>query len=155
MSINLFNEYDKYGRSKVIRWINETYPERYKLDPKQGEYDRTDIDATGYTKSSEVWYKIECKDRWYPHTDFGGEWVIEDKKIKELRDGFRKGVYINTFSDDYIVVWDISSMSDEEIKNLPVKESNWKRTTVEDNGRVKKVKKLLPLSKAKIIAKMS
>lgn len=156
MSINLFTQADKAGRDKVINHINSKYPNRYKMEAKVGKYDRTDIDVTGYTKNNEVWYTWECKDRDYPHTAFTGQWVIEDDKIVALRKSSnRKGYYVNTFTDGYIAIWDISSMTEEEINSLPVKESDWKKTTVIDTGREKKVKKLLPLSKAKIIEKMS
>lgn len=155
MSINLFAQADKAGRDKVINHINNKYPNRYKMDPRF-ESDRTDIDVTGYTKNNEVWYTWECKDRNYPHTAFTGQWVIEDDKIVALREKKeRKGYYVNTFTDGYIAIWDISSMTDEEIERLPVKDSTWKKTTVIDTGKEKKVKKLLPLSMAKIIEKMS
>ena len=153
--MSLFTQADKAGRDKVINHINSKYPNRYRMEVKVGEYDSTDIDVTGYTKSNEVWYTWECKDRCFPHTAFTGEWVIEDKKIAALRGNTdRKGYYVNTFSDGYMVIWDISGMSDEEIEGLPVKECTWKKTTVVDSGKEKKVKKLLPLSKAKIIEKM-
>lgn len=154
--MNLFEKADYDGRNKVINYINKEYPNRYRMVGTKAK-DSSDIMVTGYTSSGEVLQHWECKDRNNYHTDYNSEWVIEDHKIKTLRnDKKRRGYYINTFKDGYIAIWDITAMTDEEIEKLPVKESDrWRKTTVINTGTEYKIKKLLPLSMAKIIKKMN
>lgn len=133
--MNLFNEADCYGQTKIMPTLRAMFSGATSLQVEQHFNDTNSIDiyVTATTKNNkEVWYAIECKDRKMTHTKYKDEgYIIEDWKVKELlkahKDGY-KPIYLNSFSDNYIICWDLSKIDFEECGKTG--EKTFHKTTV-------------------------
>ena len=143
--MNKFQKLDTYGQSKVINELNEIFT-KYQMNYDQHIIDkgRVDLFFTASTVDNHYMYASECKDRWYNHVKFN-EWMIEIDKYNELMNNVDKGykpLYINTFEDNWLIIWDLSKIDISEIK----KEQRWldKSTVAKERGKVLKWVYLLP-----------
>ena len=92
---------------------------------------------TAITKSGkEVYYAIECKDRKMSHTKYQDSgYIIEDHKMKELMKAANKGyrpLYLNSFNDGYIIIWNINKIDLNECGETG--EKRFHRTTVKKSN---------------------
>ena len=120
-----FQIVDQYGQEKVINQLTKIFAGN-KLDFDQHYIDKSTVDIDMYVttpQGKQYCYCLEAKDRTYTHTAFGGEWLLEESKYKELiaKDG--KCFYVNTFSDNWLAVWDLRNIDitdmRKEWKKLP------------------------------------
>lgn len=116
---------DKQGQQKVVDQLTKIFKGN-SLNFQQHYIDKSTVDIDMYVTTplgNTYVYNLEAKDRTYSHTAFGGEWMIEEHKLKELLDKDGKPFYVNTFSDNWIVFWDLSKIDINSIrkewKNLP------------------------------------
>lgn len=130
----IFYKTDEYGQSKVIPQLKSIFSAcTLTFDQHYDDSCVVDIFFTATTSSGiEYKYAAECKDRWYKHS-FSDDWYIEQKKFNNLmkvrEDGY-KPLYINTYEDDWINIWDITKCTvTEEHKTL-------KKSTVVDRGKI-------------------
>jgi hypothetical protein len=132
---NIFTETDAQGQSKVVPELI-TLLSAATLTFEQHIEDNGCIDIllTATTTNNNYLYAAECKDRKYKHT-YSNEWFLEKKKYKRLMEAHKKGykpLYINTFKDDWIIIWDLTKC------HLKTKEKVLSKTTVVDSGQIKK-----------------
>lgn len=135
--MDIYDEADYYGQVKAVSQLEKIFSGAT-LTIEQHFDDKANIDlyVTATTKSNiSSTYAIECKDRHYTHT-YSNEWFIEYPKYKRLIetkvDGY-KPLYLNTFKDDYIAIWNVDTTK-------PVwEEKELRKTTVEDTGIKKKL----------------
>ena len=135
---------DQQGQDKVLAILPQIFS-ACSIVYKQHIEDkgRVDIELTATTSSNRTYrYAIECKDRAYKSDDYE-TWMMETQKYNDLMEYSAKGykpIYINTFSDNKYLVWDVSK--------TPIirKTYTTNRTTVENNGKVTKVRYMLPTS---------
>lgn len=124
--MNRCKEADRVGQQKVINELIKLFSGAT-LNIQQHWVDGATIDIaiTATTKNNEYYYIIEGKDRNYNHDSFNGEWFLEKDKYESMMEYRRnnKVLYINTFKDNYMVVWDITKINLDNIKkgtkNLP------------------------------------
>lgn len=136
--MTLFNEADEYGQTKIMPTIQALFS-ACTLTVEQHFDDTSSIDIyiTATTKSNkEIYYAIECKDRKMNHTKYGEEgYIIEDKKVKELMKAAAQGykpIYLNSFSDDYIIIWNLNNIDFNACGETGMKQFH--RTTVMKNN---------------------
>ena len=148
--MNLFNEADKYGQNKVLPTIKMLFSGATDLNIEQHFNDTSSIDIymTATTKDSrEHYYAIECKDRKMLHTKYADDgYIIEDWKVKELMREYKNGyvpIYLNSFTDDYIICWDVSKIDFDECGETGAKQFH--RTTVMKNDNDLYVKNKITL----------
>ena len=151
--LNKFNSVDAYGQEKVIKVLKDIFSRN---NPRfiQHIEDNGRVDIEMYVtdkNGNEVKYAIECKDRYMPDWRYNS-YIIEDGKIDALTtysaDGY-KPLYINTFSNDMMYVWDISNIEYDMIYG---KEYHYK--TVEESGTYRKDKKMVRKEDAVWVGKM-
>lgn len=149
--MNTFQQLDEYGQSKVIPELNNIFS-GFSMTYEQHVIDkgRIDIYFTAEKNGNKYDYASECKDRWYTHTQFD-EWFIEVDKYNELMNSGKKPLYINTFKDDWLIIWDL-----QKCKTLK-EEERWldKSTVAKWRGKVKKKIYLLSTKEAVISQKLS
>jgi hypothetical protein len=116
---------DQKGQQKVVDQLTKIFKGN-SLQFIQHYIDKSTVDIDMYVTTplgNTYTYNLEAKDRTYSHTAFGGEWMIEQHKLKELLDKDGKPFYVNTFSDNWIIFWDLSKIDINSIrmewKNLP------------------------------------
>jgi hypothetical protein len=144
MIMDKFSAADQQGQEKVVKVLPQIFS---KCDIVYTQHiedkGRVDIELTATTSSGKSYlYAIECKDRTYKSDDYD-TWMLEWHKYNDLmkyeENGY-KPIYINTFSDNKYLVWDVSK--------TPIirKSYTTNKTTVEDNGKVTRVRYMLPTS---------
>ena len=143
-----FNQADREGQEKVIPTLEKIFSGATDLIIEQHIEDNGKIDIlmTATTSNNEHWYAIECKDRWFESRKYN-DMMIETYKYKALLDAKEKGykpLFINTFKDDVMMIWDVGDMT----AFAPDGIKYCKKTTVEDNGKVNKKCKFLWTDKA-------
>lgn len=99
-----------------------------------------DIYFTATTiNNREIPYVGEIKERFYPLADPKNKityWMLETYKIDNLLDEkAHRPLYINFFSNNTILVWDLNKI---DFSKLEVKEMLLEKNTLEDNGKVMK-----------------
>ena len=158
--MNEFNDADKYGQDKVMNTIT-TLLSGCTLNIERHFDDTNPIDVyiTATTKSGkEVYYAIECKDRKMAHTKYQDEgYIIENHKMKELMKAANKGyrpLYLNSFNDDYIIIWNLNNIDLTECGETGEIEFFKTEVTRGQTGKEKKNKTTLKNSQAVCIAKM-
>ncbi|MCP4761440.1 MAG: hypothetical protein GY870_06635 [archaeon] len=123
-----FNEAELKGREKFKTFCdNQDWCTLVKFDEnKYGAYDVAFLSGT--TKMIG-----ELKDREYKSTTFDS-WICEKEKLERIQQKVKKRkdvkvMYINTFTDDKILFWDITNYAPKKYykKVLP-------KNTAEDNG---------------------
>lgn len=134
--MNLFQSTDEYGQSKVVKQLQQIFSAcTLTIDQHYDDNNVVDIFFTATTSNGTQYkYAAECKDRYYNHT-YSDDWFIEVKKFNNLLKASENGykpLYINTYKDNWINIWDIS-------KCEVVAENRYlKKTTVTNNGKVNK-----------------
>ena len=84
-------------------------------------------------------------------------YIIEDKKIKELMKAANKGyrpLYLNSFNDDYIIIWNLNNIDFGECGETGEIEFFKTEVTRGQTGKEKKNKTTLKNSQAVCITKM-
>ena len=141
--MDIFSCVDAYGQNKALNIIKDIFS-GYTLNIEQHIEDkgRVDILMTATTKNKEYYYAIECKDRYFPHNHYD-DMMIEVNKYNTLKDysslGY-KPIYLNTFSDDTYLIWNL---------NTCVKKEGYKtakKTTVVEGEPVNRLRYFLPVS---------
>lgn len=129
-------EADYRGQQKVIPTLEkifEPYFTTISIDPHFDDYSSIDIYMYGTKQdNTSIKYAIECKDRNMEHTAYAEEgYILEDhkkNKLMEARDMGYRPIYINTFTDDYMVVWNLDKIDFSECGTTG--EKKWSQTTV-------------------------
>ena len=158
--MDLFAYADKQGQSRILPTIKALFS-GCTLQIEQHYEDKGCIDMylTATTKNNkEVWYAIEFKDRKMSHTKYQYDgYIIEDKKIKSLLKAANKGyrpIYINSFSDNYLIWWELSKLDFGECGETGEIEFFKTEVTRGQSGKEKKNKTTLKNSQAVCITKM-
>lgn len=136
-----FSKKDKQGQVKVVNQLDKLFSgHTHTFSLHYIDKARIDIemDLTASTTNNIYHYNIECKDREYNHQAFD-KWMIEEHKINELIN--KKGYYANTYTDDWLMVWDISKL---DISTLPSEIKELNKTTVVNTGKNKRKVYYLP-----------
>lgn len=134
--MDIYDKADYDGQLKAVEQLKKIFSGAT-LTIEQHFDDKANIDlyVTATTENTISTYAIECKDRQYTHT-YSNEWFIEYSKYKRLmesKDDGYKPIYLNTFKDDYIAIWNVNV-------SKPVwEEKELRKTTVEDTGVKKKL----------------
>lgn len=106
---------DEKGQNKVIEQLDKIFSgHTHTYTQHVYDYGRIDIEMSFNDKN--LTYFFEAKDRGYNHNAFGGEWLIEEHKLKELTNK-ENSFYINTFKDNWLCVWNLSNINIDEIKS--------------------------------------
>lgn len=158
--MDIFDSTDMNGQSRILPTIKALFS-GCTLQIEQHYEDKCGVDMyiTATTKSGkEVWYAIECKDRKMTHTKYKDDgYIIEDHKMKELMKAANKGyrpIYLNSFSDNYIICWDLSKLDFGECGETGEIEFFKTEVTRGQTGKEKKNKTTLKNSQAVCITKM-
>ena len=127
---------DAIGQGKVMPKLKELFS-GFTTTFEQHYEDKGTVDIffTASTQNESVRYAVECKDRYYKHTDFD-EWMIEKKKYKTLQlakdEGYRP-IYVNTYTDNWIDIWNLDKCS-----ITVVDEWELPKKTLDNAGNIKK-----------------
>lgn len=132
----LYYNADKRGQAKVIPVLQQIFSGcTLTIEPHYEDGSPIDIYMTAVTLSNKViTYAMECKDREYKHnTKFFLEegYILEKKKEQRLKDASAKGykpIYINTFADDVIIVWNLNKIDFSQCGETGNKQ--WHKATV-------------------------
>lgn len=130
-----FTEKDMQGQEKVVDQLHKIFKNQT-LTVEQHYLDKSTVDiCVTATTQSDISYEyiFEAKDRDYDHTRFNTI-ILEIPKYESLmkRSDEGKPMYVHTFSDDWITIWDVSKLKDLEKKK---KTMYLPKTTVEDRGK--------------------
>ena len=162
-----FQKADNYGRDKVITTL-VTVLTPY-LDNIEVTYtgikDKEDIFIIGNNKKTNniIKYCIECKDRKFEHTKYDNDemkdeergYIIEQHKKEYLITQSQYGMiplYVNSFSDDYVVVWNLNKVDWDNCSTTGDK--TFKEKTVVDSEKYVDNKQTLKLEQAQWIGKL-
>lgn len=162
-----FQKADNYGRDKVITTL-VTVLTPY-LDNIEVTYtgikDKEDIFIIGNNKKTNniIKYCIECKDRKFEHTKYDNDemkdeergYIIEQHKKEYLITQSQYGMiplYVNSFSDDYVVVWNLNKVDWDNCSTTGNK--TFKEKTVVDSEKYVDNKQTLKLEQAQWIGKL-
>lgn len=140
--------YDEKGQAKVVDQLCKIFSgQTVNFEQHYIDKSTVDIGMTATTSNGKAYvYCLEAKDRTYAHTAFGGEWMIEEHKLNELLTREGKPFYVNTFSDDWIVFWDLSKI---DIKSIRKEWKNLPKSTVDPSlGKSIRPVYYLPIDKA-------
>lgn len=152
--MNKFFEADVKGQNKVLPVLRNMFSGfNTKVEPHFDDYTAIDIYMSASTSSTLYKYAIECKDRDMSHDKYDS-YILEDSKREKLLEAFKEGykpIYINTFTDDYMVVWDLSKIDFNDCAEL---KALLPATTVEYGAKKNKKNKLLKIEDSKCIVKM-
>ena len=155
-----FNDADKYGQSRILPTIKALFSGcKLQIEQHFDDTNPIDIYMTATTKNNkEVYYAIECKDRKMSYTKYKDDgYIIEDKKIKSLLKAHKMGyrpIYLNSFSDNYVICWDLSKLDFGECGETGEIEFFKTEVTRGQTGKEKKNKTTLKNSQAVCITKM-
>ena len=143
-----FQTYDKAGQIKVVEQLQKIFS-AHTLNIEQHFEDKCSIDiyVTATTKTGkERYYAIEAKDRDYTHSSYD-VWFLEQHKYTTLMSeaGKYSPLYINTFKDNWMVVWDLSKI---DWSNVETSTRTLSKTTVIDKGKQQKMVYMLPVNQA-------
>lgn len=146
--MNKYTNADKKGQTILIEQLNKIF-DGYNVDITQHYIDKATVDIDMNVTSTDgntYEYNIETKDRQYSHTSFGGEWLIEEHKINELKNKKGKALYANTYADDWLCIWDLNKLDLNELRT----ELKWLPKSTVDIHRGKTWKRVyyLPIEKA-------
>lgn len=146
--MNQYAKADKKGQTILVDQLEKIF-DGYTVNIDQHYIDKSTVDIDMYVTSSDgntYEYSIETKDRQYDHTSFGGEWLIEEHKINELKNKKGKPLYANTFKDNWLCLWDLNKLDLNELRS----EYRWlPKSTVEvQKGKSWKKVYYLPIDKA-------
>lgn len=141
-----FSAADMQGQAKVVQQLPKIFSgQTLTIEQHYLDKDTVDIYVTATTKSQNSYlYVFEAKDRDYYHNSFD-DIILEIPKYESLmkRMGKYKSMYVHTFKDDWITIWDISKLS-----NLKKKYMYLPKTTVEDRGKEWRWVYMLPIKQS-------
>ena len=146
--MNKYTNADKKGQAILVDQLEKIF-NGYTVDINQHYIDKATVDLDMNVTSSDgntYEYSIETKDRQYNHTSFGGEWLIEEHKVLELKNKKGKALYANTYADNWLCIWDLNKLDFNTLRS----EYRWlPKSTVEvQKGKSWKKVYYLPISKA-------
>ena len=142
--MNIYSQMDSYGQVKVIDQLDKIfYAHTVTYTQHITDYCTVDINMNITKGDTQLIYNLEAKDRTYTHNRFN-EWYLQVDKYEEL---IKRGnaYYVNTFKDNWLVVWNLSQMDMSQVRMG--KEYLW-HSTVEKDYKMWKPVYYLPLSKA-------
>lgn len=133
---DLFTVADATGQEKVLRILNNIFSGcTLNIEQHTEDKGRVDIFMTATTHNGiRKTYAIECKDRWFPHSQYP-DMMLDKEKYDVLKSYSKSGytpIFFNTFSDDTYMVWDVLKAT------VDIRNHKTKKTTVEYNGYVDK-----------------
>lgn len=150
--------YDKQeirDREIIKKYICENYlhitnPDYIQLTETNN---RVDIYFTATTiNNKEVAYVGEIKERKYPLSNPDNKvtyWMLQFDKLEELKKNKEhRPLYINIFSNNIILVWDLNKLDFSKIEK---KEMELNKTTLENTGKKIKIYYDLPSDQATLI----
>lgn len=137
-----YQQLDCYGQGKAIEQLDKIFS-GHTVTYTQHITDSGTVDIE-MDINGNCTYFIEVKDRWYDHNRFS-TWYLEADKYNELIKRGGKAYYLNTFKDDWCVVWDLTKMDMSQVQTG--KEYLW-HSTVEKDYKVWKDVYYLPTEKA-------
>ena len=162
-----FQKADNYGRDKVINTLVKLltpYLNNIEII-YTGIKDKEDIFIIGNNKKKNniIKYCIECKDRKFEHTKYDNDemedeergYIIEQHKKEYLISQSQLGyipLYVNSFSDNYMVVWNLKKINWDECSTTGDK--TFKEKTVVDSEKYVDNKQTLKLEQAQWIGKL-
>lgn len=134
--MNVFQEVDQYGQELVISQLEKIFSgQTLTFDQHIDDKGAVDIFFTATTTNGNQYtYAVECKDRHYSH-NYSDEWFIEVHKYEDLMSTTERGdrpLYINTYKDKWINVWDLSKVT------LKEEERELSKASVVDRGKSKR-----------------
>lgn len=162
-----FQKADNYGRDKVITTlVTVLTPYLNNIEVTYtGIKDKEDIFIIGNNKKTNniIKYCIECKDRKFEHTKYDNDemkdeergYIIEQHKKEYLITQSQYGMiplYVNSFSDDYMVVWNLNKVDWDNCSTTGDK--TFKEKTVVDSEKYVDNKQTLKLEQAQWIGKL-
>lgn len=120
----------KYVCENYLHITNSNY-----IQPTETN-NRVDIYFTATTTNNkEVAYVAEIKERKYPLSNPDNKvtyWMLQLDKLEELKKNKEhRPLYINIFSNNIILVWDLNKL---DFSKIDKKEMELKKTTLEDTG---------------------
>ena len=151
-------EYDKQelkDRAIIKKYLCENYLHITNPDyiyPTVTDYP-VDIYFTATTiNNREIPYVGVIKEREYPLADPKNKityWMLETYKIDNLlNEKAHRPLYINFFTNNRILVWDLKKI---DFSELEIKRKELKKTTLEDTGKKIKIYYDLPSDQATLI----
>ena len=158
--MDIFDSTDMHGQSRILPTLKAVFSGcTLQIEQHFDDKNPIDIYVTATTKSGkEVLYAIECKNRKMTHTKYKDDgYIIEEKKIKSLLAAHKMGyrpIYLNSFTDNYIICWDLSKLDFGECGETGEIEFFKTEVTRGQTGKEKKNKTTLKNSQAVYIAKM-
>lgn len=137
---------DKKGQAKLVDQLNKIFSgQTITIDQHYIDKETVDIYMTATTKSNiSYFYVFETKDRKFDHNKYG-DCMLDVKKYEELikRKGKYKPMYVHTFQDDWLSIWDISKI---DISKYEPKTISRKRYTVVNSDKIDRKSYLIPRS---------
>lgn len=93
------------------------------IDQHTNDCETVDIYVTATTKSNNSYlYVFETKDRNFDHNKYG-DCMLDVQKLEQIKKrGYKyKPMYVHTFTDDWLSIWDISKIdfSKYQPKSIP------------------------------------
>lgn len=148
-AVNKFEQADKYGQQLIKPTLQKMFGSCTLIfDEERETTDKCDLYFTAVTNTQQVSYRVECKHRSYPSTQFE-YWFLEKNKHDKLQDEYKKGnrtYYLNSFSDGKLAIWQIGGKRYEDwfYQSLP-----WH--SVKDDGKKQKLIHNLSLQDAVVV----
>lgn len=110
--MDIFSKADKQGQAKVVDQLYKIFSgQTLTVDQHYIDKSTVDIYVTATTKTNKSYlYVFEVKDRNFEHTKYS-DCFLDVDKLNELRkrEGYRQ-MYVHTFTDDWISIWDIGKI---------------------------------------------
>lgn len=142
--MDIYDKADQQGQDKVMKFLPMLFS-ACTITCEQHFHDKSPVDifVTATTQSGKITtYAIECKDRKCSHNEYQ-DYMIEEHKYNSIKQFANQGyrpIYLNTFSDDTFYAWNLNKSS------IIRKTYTTTKTTVEDNGKIRRDRILLPSS---------
>ena len=134
-----FSAADLQGQEKVVNQLKKIFKNQtLTIEQHYSDCETVDIYVTATTKTNVSYlYVFETKDRNFDHNKYG-DCMLDEEKLIEIRkrEGKYKPMYVHTFSDDWISIWDISKIDFSKYQPKPIKRR--KRTVVPSEKIVRK-----------------
>lgn len=137
-----YHQLDNYGQGRAIEQLSKIFS-GHTVTYTQHITDSGTVDIEMEINGNYTYF-IEVKDRWYDHQLFS-TWYLEVDKYNELIKRGGKAYYLNTFIDDWCVVWDLSKLDMSQVQTGKV--YLW-HSTLEKDYKMWKDVYYLPTEKA-------
>ena len=98
---------------QILNKLFSGYTITYDIENENNKMAPVDMIFTATSNSNELKYAIELKQRLKDHTDYNGDWVINDEKydwLKRYKSSGYSSYYLCTFNDGYYAIWSIDDI---------------------------------------------